>query len=131
MTTRLKKSIAVGVATVAIAALAVVFVIGRGGGSTASAGAQGPRNGTTPATSGSFADFEACMAKSGVTLTRGTRPDFGDAKVRQALEACRQYTPGPRSGRVGPPPGGVLPDGTIPPRPVGPSTQNGQTAPTT
>jgi hypothetical protein len=131
MTTQLKKSIAVGVATVMIAALAVVFVVGGGGGSTASAAAQGPRNGMAPATSGSFADFEACMAKNGVTLTRGTRPDFGDAKVRQALEACREYRPGPPSGGNGPQPGGALPDGTTPPRPIGPSTQNGQTAPTT
>jgi hypothetical protein len=57
MTTQLKKSIAVGVATVMIAALAVVFVVGRGGGSTASAAGQGPRSGGPPASAGSFADF--------------------------------------------------------------------------
>jgi hypothetical protein len=131
MTAQLKKSIAVGVATVMIAALAVVFVVGRGGGSTASAAAQGSPDGSVPASSGSFADFEACMAKNGITLTRGTRPDFGDARVHQALQACRQYMPGPPSGGHGPPPGGALPDGTAPPRSVGPSTQNGQTAPTT
>jgi hypothetical protein len=130
MTTQLKKSIAVGVATVMIAALAVVFVVGRGGGSTASAAGQGPPSGGPPASAGSFADFEACMAKNGVTLTRGTRPDFRDAKVQQALQACRQLRPGPPSGGNGPPPGRALPDGTMP-RPVGPSTQNGQTAPTT
>ncbi|HEY3183073.1 MAG TPA: hypothetical protein VGJ77_09575 [Gaiellaceae bacterium] len=131
MTTQLKKSIAVGVATVMIAALAVVFVVGRGGGSTASAAGQGLQNGGAPPSSGGFADFEACMAKSGVTLTRGKRPDFRNAKVQQALQACRQLRPGPPSGRNGPLPGGALPDGTTPPRPVAPSTQNGQTAPTT
>jgi hypothetical protein len=131
MTTQLKKSIAVGVATVVIAALAVVFVVGRGGGSTASAAGQGPRNGFAPSSSGSFADFEACMAKNGVTLTPGTHPDFGNAKGRQALQECRQYIPGRPRGGNGPPPGGVLPDGTTPPRSIGPSTQNGQTAPTT
>jgi hypothetical protein len=131
VTTQLKKSIALGVATVLVAALAVVFVVGRGGGSTASAAGRGPQNGGAPPSSGGFADFEACMAKNGVTLTRGTRPDFGDAKVQQALQACRQYMPGPPRGRNGRPPGGALPDGTTPPRPVGPSTQNGQTAPAT
>jgi hypothetical protein len=103
-----RRRAAVAGAAVLVAAIAAAFfVMSRGSGSaSASAGPAGgppamarPQRGGAPLSDSAFRQFEECMAKNGVTLTPGQRPDVADATVRKALMACRSYLPARPGGR--------------------------------
>ena len=109
MTTATKRTLAVGIAVIAVAAMIGVgiAVFNRGGtGTTASSNTPsqtGGRFGQAP-DSATLQKFRQCLEDNGVTPrqpgTQGSGPR-NDPAFAQAMQACRQYAP-QRPGGFGP-----------------------------
>ncbi len=118
MTTASKRTLAVAIAVIAVAAMIGVgiAVLTRGGNATASSNTPaqaGGRFGQAPPNSAALQKFRQCLQQNGVTPrqpgTSGSSPR-NDPAFAQAMQACRQYMPqrAPGSG-FGPPGSGQNP----------------------
>jgi hypothetical protein len=126
MTTATKRTLAVGIAVIAVAAMIGVgiAVFNRGGnGATASSNTPaqaGGRFGQAP-DSAALQKFRQCLKDNGVTPrqagTQGSGPR-NDPAFGQAMQACRQYAPQRPGGGFGPPGSGQ----NVPPSSQQPAT---------
>jgi hypothetical protein len=115
MTTATKRTLAVAIAVIVIAAIVGVgaALITRGGNATASSNTPAQAGQAPPAGSTAGREqFRQCLLANGVTAPQspGSRPDHNDPAFAQAMQACRQYLPrrAPGSG-FGPPGSGQNP----------------------